>query len=117
MEIRTPNSQPGTEMRREAHLRKARATKLILLNGVLLAALGAVSVWPAVSNAFPQPGRARGDYTMVSGKPNAGNNNVVYIIDAANQEMVVLRYDSTNRRYTPQSYRSLDTDSKVQPGR
>ncbi len=38
-------------------------------------------------------------------------------LDSVNQEMIALRWDSSRRSFTGLGYRSLDTDSKIQPGR
>jgi hypothetical protein len=96
--------------------RRAPHARLLLANVALLVALAAVSLWPSSLRAT-QPARARGEYTMVAGKPNSGSSHIVYILDSSNQEMVSLKYDTTNRRFQATSFRSLDTDAKFQPGR
>ena len=87
-----------------------------MANAALLVVLATVSLWPSSLSAF-QPSRARGEYTMVAGKPNSGNSHIVYILDSSNQEMVSLKYDASTRRLQATSFRSLDADSKVQSGR
>lgn len=55
---------------------------------------------------------------MVAGKTSAGgSNSAVFILDAANREMVAVRWDQSKRSLTGIGYRNLDTDAKSQPGR
>lgn len=61
--------------------------------------------------------RARGDYTIVSGKTQGGNANAVYILDASNQELVALKWDTGRQSFVGIGYRDLDADARSQPGR
>ena len=93
---------------------------LLALNVVLVAALVAV-IWSppadAQNAAPPREGRIRGDYTMVSGRVNAGGADVVYVLDAANREMIGLRWDSAKQSLVGVGYRDLDADARSSPGR
>lgn len=60
--------------------------------------------------------RARGEYTMLTGRNGAGSGSAVYIIDGANAEMISLRYDQRTLM-TLTGYRSLDADAKATPQR
>lgn len=92
--------------------------RLIVLNAVLLGALGVVSLAPhAGAQSQGQPTRARGEYTMVGGSMSGGNSNAVYILDAANREMVTLRWDSSRRSLSGIGYRDLTTDLVIDPQR
>ena len=63
---------------------------LVALNLALLLGLGlAVAVPSAIASR--QPNRARGVYAMVNGAVMGGNSDAIYIVDSANQEMVVVR--------------------------
>jgi hypothetical protein len=88
---------------------------LIALNGVLLAVLAAVVLAPA---SHAQRGvRARGDYTMIAGRMLGGNSHAVYVIDAANQEMIAIKWNDTTKSFDGIGYRDLQTDAQMQPGR
>ena len=103
----------------------SRVRPLLIANGVLAAAVVGVAV---ANLAFTDhaPGqdtiraadlRARGDYTMVSGKSNAGPNPVVYVVDSSNQEAVALKWDPTKQTMNGVGYRSIQTDSRAARGR
>jgi hypothetical protein len=87
---------------------------LIVLNGVLLAVLAAVVAAP-VADGQVQPARARGEYTMVAGRTNAGGPAAVYIVDSANQEMVVLRWDQSKHSMVGLGYRNILGDGRAAP--
>lgn len=88
-----------------------------------VALLGAVVVLAftrgadAQNSGQPAGNRARGDYTMVAGKTNSGGPSAVYILDAANQEVVALKWDSSKSTVIGIGYRNLATDAQSQPGR
>lgn len=93
---------------------------LLAINAVLVAALAAVTWAPpadAQNAAPPREGRSRGDYTMVSGRVNAGGADAVYVLDAANREMIALRWDAAKQSLTGVGYRDLDADGRSSPGR
>jgi hypothetical protein len=87
---------------------------LIVLNGVLLAVLAAMAAVP-IAEAQVQAVRARGEYTMVAGRTNAGGPAAVYIVDAANQEMVVLRWDQSKHSMIGLGYRNILGDGRAAP--
>lgn len=80
---------------------------LLVINVALLCILAVVTLAPTVS----AQARRRGDYTLVGGGANGANSSVVYIIDAANQEMMVTMYDTTNKVLTGVGYRNLARDA------
>jgi hypothetical protein len=92
--------------------------KLIGLNIALLAVLAVVTLLSVVSSrAGAQPGatppvRGRGEYTMVSGKVQGATTAAIYIVDAANQEVVALSWDRANNRVEPIGFRSLNDDAR-----
>ncbi len=88
---------------------------LIAINGGLALTLLAVTLGsPALAQRSV---RARGEYTMVSSKIQGGNSHVVYLVDAANQEMVGLRWNESNKGLEGVGYRDLALDAQANPGR
>lgn len=101
---------------------------LLALNGVLLGVLAWVSLSPE-AGAFSsghgagQPGagqpltRARGDYSMVAGPIRTGNASAIWILDAANQELAVLRFNDSKQQLEGIGFRDLSADAQRRPGR
>jgi len=100
-----------------------RAQALVILNGALIALLGALTLWPAPLMDAPMalaqstpPGtaaaRPRGQYIMVSGRAQGSTANVIYILDSANQEMIAVRYNRSSQSLEAIGYRSLVDDGK-----
>ena len=83
---------------------------LLILNGALLAVLVAVVLSPIAS--AQRGGRARGEYTMVSGRIIGGNANAVYIIDASNQELIAVRWNESTKSLDGLGYRDLSSDGQ-----
>lgn len=81
---------------------------LLLLNGLLLGLLAAVTFGP---NATAQGARGRGEYTMVSGGANGTDAGIIYIVDVANQEMVAMAYNNNTKVLDGVGYRNLATDA------
>ena len=89
-----------------------RVNPLIAANVVLLVVLGAVSI------ATAQPGnRARGDYAMVGGEILGGDGNAVYILDASNQELIAVKWDTSRKVLDGIGFRDLNRDSQERAGR
>ena len=88
---------------------------LLALNVALLGVLAALT-WVPWAQGQPQNGpRARGEYTMVSGKTTAGGPSAVYIIDSSNQEMVALRWDQGKQSLMGLGYRNISGDGRTAP--
>jgi len=102
-------------------LRKVSVKEMLVLNAVLACVLAATLASRTSANAQqdgqPQERRARGEYTMVSGRTNQGGPQAVWLIDSANQELVVLRWDQTKQNLVGSGYRNLAADAKLSPGR
>jgi hypothetical protein len=96
--------------------------RLIGLNIALLMMLGVVTIFSNVE-AGAQPGgtpaapRPRGDYTVVSGRYQGGTANAVYILDAANQELLAITWDRSRNEVNVLGHRKLGDDSQIKPGR
>lgn len=100
-------------------MRQRRLTpnqSLIIVNALLLGALGYVTFMPE-STAHAQPARARGDYTMVAGEVSFGNSSAVWIVDSANQELVAVRWNEGKKNFDGIGYANLQEDAKERPGR
>lgn len=82
---------------------------LILLNAALLAALAATTFAPSADAQQPAQ-RVRGQYTMVSGQIQGLNPRGVYIVDAANMELIVSSWDISRRSLDFIGFRDLNTD-------
>jgi hypothetical protein len=90
---------------------------LVALNVVLLMVLAAITLAPS-SIAQKQPaGRARGEYSMVSGKFTGGNSHAIYVFDANNQELLAMAWNQTSKGLEAVGYRDLHADASGQPTR
>lgn len=56
--------------------------------------------------------RSRGEYTIVSGKVQGSTASVLYILDAGNQELLVLGWDRSASRPEVTGFRSLADDGR-----
>ena len=88
---------------------------LIVLNGALLAVLGLVALSPA--SWAQRSSRARGDYTMVSGRIVGGSAHAVYILDGSNQEVLAARWNETSKSMDVLGFRNMRADAQTDPGR
>ena len=81
--------------------------------------LAAVTLAPAshAQRATAGGGRARGEYTMVSGKVTGGSAHAVYVVDANNQETLALIWNQSTKGLDVIGYRDQHADSTAQPGR
>lgn len=100
--------------------RKRRALPLVIVNVVLFGVLAFVEFGPV---AVAQPGmvdpaaRPRGAYTLVGGRVQTGNANAVWVIDSANQEMVVLQWEDGRNVLKGVGYRDLEEDAMERSNR
>jgi len=89
---------------------------LVAINAGLLLLLGAVTLAPS-SNAQRGSARARGEYTMLSGKATGSSSHVIYILDSSNQDLVAVRWNESTKSLDNIGYRDLREDSQAAPGR
>jgi hypothetical protein len=61
--------------------------------------------------------RLRGEYTMITARTNAGGPHAVWVLDAANAEMVALKWDQSRQSLIGAGYREVTSDLRVSPGR
>jgi hypothetical protein len=87
---------------------------LIAVNAALLAALAGITFVP-MATGQPAATRARGQYTMVSGRTVSGGSAAVYIIDSSNQEMVALRWEQGKQSLLGLGYRNFAGDGATAP--
>ena len=92
---------------------------ILLANAAALAVLVGLSLAPSrAPGQVAQPDfRARGEYTMISGRTSAGSRPVVYVVDSANGEVVALRWDNNKQQFNGVGYRSIQTDARAGRGR
>jgi hypothetical protein len=89
--------------------------RLIGLNVALLGILALVSIGPGASTGSAQSNaaaRSRGEYTLLSGRVLGATANGIWILDAANQELIALSWDRARDRMEPIGYRNLSDDAK-----
>ena len=92
----------------ENSMRRPPWKGLVLLNGLLLLGLAAVSFGPAAAAQFA---RYRGDYTMVSGRANGSTPYILYVVDQNSRELVAIRYDTSKRVVEGMGYADLAAHS------
>lgn len=80
---------------------------LLLLNGILLAALALVTMGPSARAQV----RPRGEYTAVAGNVSGAMSDVVYIVDTVNAEMIALMYDPSTKGMVGLGYRNIRADA------
>jgi hypothetical protein len=77
------------------------------LNAALLAVLGIV----AFGSAAGAQARGRGEYTMVAGGVPGTDSAALYIVDVANQEMIIMTYNQQTKVLDGVGYRNLAADA------
>lgn len=80
---------------------------LIVLNALLLAALGAITFAPQAG----AQNRVRGSYTMVAGGAKGATSSIVYVADTTNHEMIAVMYEPSQRDMIGIGYRNLAADA------
>ncbi len=93
---------------------------LLALNGALIALLGFVTLGPDANAQGESRDRLRGEYVLVGGDIPFGNENAIYILDSANQEMVAVRWTSSSGaagKLEAIGYRDLAADAEARIGR
>jgi hypothetical protein len=53
----------------------------------------------------------------VGGELSSGNANGVYVLDSANRELILLRWDNSRNSVEGLGYRDLNTDVNAEPTR
>lgn len=88
---------------------------LVALNLALLIVLALVAFAPASGRAIAQQAqqRGRGDYTMIGSEFQGGNANAIVILDAANREMIALRWNDSRKELEGIGYRDLAADAAL----
>jgi hypothetical protein len=87
---------------------------LVIVNAMLLACVAMVMVQAhAGAQIGPSVQRPRGQYLLLSGKLSGVPAHAIYVVDVNNQEMIALRWDGTNQRLEPFSYRNIAADAEL----
>ena len=97
-------------------MRRNQTRALIGLNAVLLVVLGAVTLTPS-ADAQSSTNRPPGVYTVIGGELSSGNANGVYVLDSANRELILLRWDNSRNTVEGLGYRDLNSDVNAEPTR
>lgn len=84
---------------------------LLALNAVLIMALLVVTFAPAAD--AQRDARRRGAYAMVPARALGFTEAAIWIVDAANQEMIAMRYDRSNKQLRFLGYRNLEADARA----
>jgi len=79
---------------------------LLLLNGLLLALLAAVTFGPSAGAQIRVPA----NYTMAAGDVKTGGSAVLYVVDTTNRELIALKYDYNTKQLAGVGYRNLGAD-------
>lgn len=90
-----------------------RVRALVTLNGVLLVVLAVLTLAPGSATAQSRTPRAHGQYAIVGGTIQGRTSAAVFVVDASNEEMVALLWDSSRRRYQAVGYRDLRADREA----
>jgi hypothetical protein len=98
-----PHDTHNPSVRRAASSTRA----LLAVNAALLVLLAVVTFAPNVGAQV----RARGEYTMVAGGVNGLESSALYVVDAVNQELIVLGYNASTKRLDGIGYRNLAADT------
>ena len=88
-------------------MKRGSTRGLLALNALLLIILAAMTYG---ASALAQA-RGRGEYTMVAGGlPNVDGDGI-YIVDVANQEMIIMAYNQQTKTLDGVAYRNLAADA------
>ena len=83
------------------------AVNAALLGGLTLAHIGVGA--PAANASSLQQDRARGSYTMISARAQGQPGDALYIVDNANQDMIVMQWNASRNRLEGVGYTKFDT--------
>ena len=100
----------------------ANATLVVLALGLALrpsaeAQSGGSSGGQLGAQSGPRIDRVRGTYTMITTKLAGGGAPGLVVIDASNQDMVILQWDTPRQQLVGVGYRSLRADLESLPSR
>lgn len=88
--------------------------RLVAINVGLALCVGVAAVVSPLEAQQGQPAkRSRGDYSAVSAAMQGGNSDAIFVLDAANQEMVIVRWNDSKRTLEGIGYRSLADDASA----
>ncbi|QQS07960.1 MAG: hypothetical protein IPK69_08040 [Phycisphaerales bacterium] len=94
--------------------RRGRVAMLVGVNAILVG--GLAMKWSPMAWAQDRS-RPRGEYTMVSGRLPSGGPEAIYVVDAANEEIVALRWDNGRQALVGIGYSQIGSEAEQDPGR
>jgi hypothetical protein len=109
------DEQSGLPVRRRGVLIGVNIALVAALAGLtLLASRPAEALGQRTATTEPAPARgaARGLYTMLSGRIQGSTTSAIYILDAANQELVALTWNRSAGQLEPIGLRNLSDDAR-----
>jgi|GEM_PF-1262207 len=118
--LRSTNVDISNESTHTTQSRTLKPTRgLIVLNVVLLAGLGLVTVSPNAGAQLSGQAntRVRGDYSVVGGATIGGVSSVLYVLDTANRELVAMSWNDSTHTLEGIGYRDLNADVLSDPDR
>lgn len=103
-----PNVETATA---SAPLRSGANLKALLAINLLLLVLLAAVTWGGSIATAQNDARPRGEYTMVAGPAQGTDSSVIYLVDAINQELTAVTYNTSTKRIDGVAYRNLRRDA------
>ncbi|MFG0307088.1 MAG: hypothetical protein ACF8Q5_12830 [Phycisphaerales bacterium JB040] len=97
---------------------RTRRGALVALNAGLLATLAGVLHGPeAIAQVAGATGRAPGEYTLVGGAMPGTTDNTIFVLDAANRELIALEWSQSRSRLEGIGFRDLAEDVRGRTSR
>ncbi len=93
-------------------MRSRQLRGLLALNFVLLAVLATVSFGPVAWAQDGREARPSGDYTMVTGQAQGSTENVLYLVDGLNRDLLAIKWDRSRKGWQGLGYSNLVEDGK-----
>jgi len=86
---------------------------LLALNGVLVAVLALVTFATGAEGRQTARARASGQYAIISVAFQGATDRAMFILDAANEELIGMRWDRSRRALEGIGYRDLKADAEL----
>jgi len=96
---------------------RTRRGALVALNAGLVASLGGVLFGPRAIAQAGNAARAPGEYTLVGGDMPGTTDNTIFVLDAANRELIALEWSQSRSRLEGIGFRDLAEDVRGRASR